>query len=128
MTQATVHDRTYLRFRLEEETGRARRYGHPFGLLVFEAVPATDALPIRMKVKQALAAIQATVRGSDVIAQVYEDMLVVLLVETEPQGVHDALFRIRSRITRAAGKWQVTLLTFPDHAAQIAALPFAQAA
>ena len=76
----------------------------------------------------ALAAVQSVVRVSDVIAQPYEDMLAVVLVETDAAGAHDALFRIRRRIVDAAGTWKLTTLLFPEHAEAVAGMAFLQAA
>jgi GGDEF domain-containing protein len=121
-------DRHRLRARLEEETERSVRYGHRFALLLFEALPASDGLPIRQKMALALPAVEEVVRGSDVIAQPYEDMLAVMLVETDAAGAHDALFRIRQRIADAAGAWKVTTLLFPEQADAIAGMSFLQAA
>lgn len=121
-------DRTQLRVRIHEEMERARRYGHPFGVLVCEALPASDGLPIRVKAARAIEVVRATIRTSDVVAQPYEDMLVVLLVETSPAGVHDALFRIRERITDGAGLWRIATLCFPEDAAAIEQMGFLAAA
>jgi hypothetical protein len=121
-------DRPHLRVRLEEETERSTRYRHHFALLVFEALPAADGLPIRRKVALALEGVLAVVRLSDVIAQPYDDMLVVMLVETDAAGANDALFRIRRRITDRAGTWKVTTLLFPEQADAIARMGFLEAA
>jgi hypothetical protein len=121
-------DRHRLRARLEEETERSVRYRHRFALLLFEALPASDGLPIRQKMALALHAVEAVVRGSDVIARPYDDVLAVILVETDAAGAHDALFRIRQRIIDAAGTWKVTTLLFPEQADAIGAMTFLQAA
>jgi hypothetical protein len=80
------------------------------------------------KVEYALAAITATVRPSDVVARVFEDAVMVLLVETDARGARDALIRIRSRVARQAGNWQVTTYTYPEHEQEIEALPVLAAA
>ncbi|MDE3094775.1 MAG: hypothetical protein KGK07_02090 [Chloroflexota bacterium] len=121
-------DLTQLRVRIREELDRARRYGHPFGVLVCEALPASDGLPVRVKAARAVEVLRSAIRTSDVVARPYEDMLVVLLVETGPAGMHDALFRIRERITAAAGVWHITTLYFPEDAAAIGEMGFLAAA
>jgi len=123
-----AHDRVYMQSRLREELARARRYQRQFGLLLFEALPSSDGISIRRKVEYALEAITATVRPSDVVARVFEDTIMVLLVETDARGARDALIRIRSRVARQAGNWQVTTYTFPEHERAIEALPTLAAA
>jgi hypothetical protein len=113
------HDRTYLQSRLREELDRARRYERQFSMLVFEAVPATDGIPLRKKVEFALDAVASQMRASDVVAGVFDDTIAVLLVETDEHGAHDALFRIRNKLTARAGRWQVTIYCFPRDRADI---------
>jgi GGDEF domain-containing protein len=107
------HDRVYFQSRLREEMDRARRYNREFSLLLFEAVPATDGIPVGKKVEIALDAIAPHLRTSDVVARVFEDTVAALLVETNLDGAHDALFRIRNRLASRAGRWQVTTYCFP---------------
>lgn len=123
MPGTDTHDRAYMRERLREEVARARRYDRLFAVLVFEALPSSDGMPIRRKMEFALDAIRATVRPSDVVGRVFEDTILVLLVETGPRGAKDALLRIRNRVARYAGNWQVTTYTFPEHQDAIEALP-----
>ena len=125
---AEAHDRAYMQARLHEEIARGRRYGCRFALLLFEALPSADGLHMRQKVEYALAAITTTVRPSDVVARVFEDAVMVLLVETDPRGARDALIRIRSRVARQAGNWQVTTYTYPEHEQAIEMLPVLAAA
>lgn len=113
------HDRAYFQSRLREELDRARRYERQFSLLIFEVVPATDGIPIRKKVEFALEAVASQLRASDVVAGVFDDTIAVLLVETDEPGAHDALFRIRNRLTTHAGRWQVTIFCFPRDRADI---------
>jgi len=128
MPGTETHDRAYIQSRLREEIARARRYDRRFALLLFEAVPSTDGIPIRRKVDYALEAIRATIRPSDVVARVFEDTVLVLLVETDARGARDALMRIRNRVARQAGNWQVTTFLFPEHAENIEGLPALSAA
>jgi GGDEF domain-containing protein len=113
------HDRHYFQSRLREELDRARRYQREFSLLMFEAVPASDGIPIGRKVEGALEAIAPHLRGSDVVARVFDDTVVALLVETNEQGAHDAMFRIRNRLAAQTGRWQVTTYYFPRDKADI---------
>jgi GGDEF domain-containing protein len=113
------HDRAYFQSRLREEIDRARRYQRQFALLIFEAVPAMDGIPIRKKLEFAFDAVASQVRASDVVARVFDDTVAALLVETDEQGAHDALFRIRNRLTAQAGRWQVTTYCFPRDRADI---------
>lgn len=122
------HDRAYMQSRLREELARAQRYERRFALLLFEAIPSSDGMPIRKKMEIALDAIRATIRPSDVVARCFDDTVLVLLVEADARSAHDALLRIRNRVARQAGNWQVTTLTFPEHAEEIAALPVLAAA
>jgi len=113
------HDRTYFQSRLREEVDRARRYEREFSLLIFEAVPAMDGIPIRKKLEFALDAVASQLRASDVVARVFDDTIAALLVEADDQGAHDALFRIRNKLTAQAGRWQVTTYCFPRDRADI---------
>jgi len=115
------HDRAYLQSRLREEMDRAQRYAREFSLLILEAVPASDGISIRQKMQYAIDAIAPQLRGSDVVARLFDDTIVVLLVETNEQGAHDALFRIRNRLVAQAGRWQVTIYNFPRDREQIEA-------
>lgn len=121
-------DRVHLGIRLREELDRARRYKRVFSVLTFEEVPASDGLPIHVKMTRALEAMFAVVRVSDLIARPYDDTLVVVLVETDRRGAADALFRIRQRIANRAGTWRVTTLTFPDDDELIVEAEFLRAA
>lgn len=121
-------DRVHLGIRVHEELDRARRYGRTFSLLIFEEVPASDGLPIHTKMARALEAMFAVVRISDLVAEPYDDTLVVVLVETDRRGAHDALFRIRERIANRAGTWRVTTLTYPEDSAAIEGAEFLAAA
>lgn len=114
-----VHDRAYLQARLREELERARRHGSPFALLVFEAVPSNDGIPLGKRVRAALEAVAPQLRGSDVVARVFEDTIAALLVETDERGAADALLRLRSRVMVHAGRWHATLLTYPRQGADI---------
>ena len=113
------HDRTYFQSRMREELDRARRYDRVFALLIFEAVPATDGIPLRKKVEYAIEAVATQTRASDVVAKVFDDTIVALLVEADEQGAHDALFRVRNRLAAQAGRWQVTTYCFPRDRADI---------
>jgi hypothetical protein len=113
------HDREYFQSRLREEMYRSRRYDRIFALLLFEAVPATDGLPLRKKADLALDAVASQIRASDVVARVFDDTVVAMLVETDETGAQDALFRIRNRLVRDAGRWRVTLFLFPRDRASI---------
>jgi hypothetical protein len=121
-------DRVHLGIRMHEELDRARRYQRLFSVLMFEEVPASDGLPIHTKMARALAAMFAVVRISDLVGQPYDDTLVVVLVETDRRGAHDALFRIRTRIADRAGTWRVTTLIFPEDSDAIEGAEFLRAA
>jgi len=114
-----VHDRPYLQARVREELERGRRHGNPFALLTFEAAPSNDGLPMGKRVRAALDAIAPQLRGSDVLARVFEDTIAVLLVETDEPGARDALLRLRSRVMLHAGRWHATMLTYPAHTGEI---------
>jgi hypothetical protein len=125
---AEKHDRLYFQSRLREEMDRARRYDRAFSLLVFEAVPSNDGIPIRRKVEAAFDAVATQIRASDVVARMFEDTVAALLVETDERGAHDALFRIRNRLVAQAGRWQVTMYYFPRDRAEIENSPLLSAA
>lgn len=118
----TVHDRSYMQSRLYEELARARRYSRPFSLIVLQALPSTDGLPVGQKLMAALDTIADSVRPSDVIARLYDDTILLLLVETDARNARDALQRVGGRVARLAGRWQVRQLSFPEHAQKIEAL------
>jgi len=113
------HDRVYFQSRLREELDRARRYDRIFALLIFEEVPGTDGIPLQRKAEFALEAIASQTRASDVVARVFDDTIVAMLVEADETGAQDALFRIRNRLVRQAGRWHVTILHFPRDRASI---------
>jgi hypothetical protein len=123
------HDRPYLQSRIREEIARYARYSHPFAVLVFEAQPG-DATPIRRKLDLLSAGLATKLRPSDIIARAFEDTIVVLLVETDATGAHDALFRLRNMLAAAGGgaAWWVTSYAYPDDAATMTALPLMTAA
>ncbi|HYM14976.1 MAG TPA: hypothetical protein VEZ14_05415 [Dehalococcoidia bacterium] len=128
MPETDTHDRAYMRERLREEIARARRYDRRFAVLIFEALPSSDGMPIRRKVEVALSAIRTTVRPSDVVGRVFEDTILLLLVETDLRGTKDALLRIRNRVSRYAGNWRVSAYAFPEQAKLIEGLPMLAAA
>jgi hypothetical protein len=115
-------DRQSLRLLLAEELDRARRYGRAFSVLTFQELPAADGLSIREKMRLALELVDDLVRASDIIAQPYEDTLVIVLVETDEAGARDALFRLRNRLASRSGSWRTSLLTFPADADAIQAI------
>jgi len=127
MPASQTHKRAYMQSRLREEIARARRYGTPFAIAVFETV-ASDGLPLRKKMEYALSMIAGAVRTSDVVALAFEDTIVVLLVQTDATAVKDALLRVRNSVSRQAGGWQMTTYVFPRDEAAIEALPLFTAA
>lgn len=123
------HDRAYLQSRVNEEMARAQRHGHPFSLLIFEAVPATDGVPVRRKIDRTIELLLGRLRPSDVVARAFEDMIVVLLTETDADGAKDALFRLRSRLwVSGIASWGVAMYTFPQDQPVIDTLPALNAA
>ncbi len=121
---AEGHDRPYLQSRIREEMDRARRYGHPFSLLLLEAHPAADGVPIRKKVDLAIERVCAGLRPSDIVARAFDDTVVVLLVETDATGARDALFRLRNRLFNAGkASWSIASFTYPRDKDAIGALP-----
>jgi GGDEF domain-containing protein len=123
------HDRRYLQDRLREEIDRHARYGHPFAVVVLEALPAADGIPVRQRVDAAIEALRSQLRPSDVIARAFEDVIALLLVETDAAGAHDALLRLRGRLARIGpAAWRITSYNYPKDATRIAALPLATAA
>lgn len=97
-------------------------------MLVFESLPSSDGIPVRKKVEAGVQAMASAVRPSDVVGRAYDDTIVVLLVETGEQGAHDTLQRLRVRVARLAGNWQVTTYNYPHHEAAISKLPLVTAA
>ena len=126
---AEDHDRPYLQSRIREEMDRARRYGHPFSILVLEAHPAVDGLPVRKKVDMVIERVCAGLRPSDIVARAFDDTVVVLLVETDATGARDALFRLRNRLFNAGmASWSIASFTYPRDEDAIGALPVFTAA
>ncbi|HEY8173763.1 MAG TPA: hypothetical protein VIH21_11810 [Dehalococcoidia bacterium] len=111
----------YIQERIREEIARAGRYGHSFAIVTFEAIPASDGIPLRTHVDQAASIVEASVRPSDVVARAFDDIVVLLLVETDAAGAHDALFRVRSRL-QGHGRWKITAYNFPTDASSIESL------
>ena len=128
MAPSEAHDRSYMQSRLREEIARAKRHGRQFGVLVFEEVPSADGLRMREKLAYGLKAISATARDYDIVGRAYEDTIAVLLIETDARGMHDALFRFRSCISRQAGSWKVIAYHYPEDAETIETLPLLSAA
>lgn len=126
---AESHDRPYLQSRIREEMDRARRYGHSFSILVLEAHPAADGLPIRKKVDVAIERVCAGLRPSDIVARAFDDTVVILLVETDAMGARDALFRLRNRLFNAGkASWSIASFTYPRDEDAIGVLPAVTAA
>jgi GGDEF domain-containing protein len=123
-----VHDRPYIQSRIREEIARGKRHGHPFALLVFEEVPASDGISTHKKMEYGLEALRRVARIDDVVARAFDDTIVVLLVETDARGAKDALLRMRNRLAQGAGWWQVTTYQYPLHGAAIEALTLLSAA
>jgi GGDEF domain-containing protein len=121
------HDRAYLQSRVREELARSRRYGREFALITLEARPSTDSVPIRKRLEQAMEVLEPRLRPSDVVGRAFEDTIVLLLVETGPQGAHDVLIRIRSKLL-GMGVWELTVLTFPADDGRFEELPLLMAA
>jgi hypothetical protein len=115
------HDRMYIESRIREEVARSKRYAHPFSIATFEIVPAADGVPIRQHIDYAVAAIEATVRPSDVVAHAFDDVVVLLLIETDAAGARDCLMRVRNRLINH-GHWNVTLYDYPADADRIEAM------
>jgi hypothetical protein len=123
------HDRRYLQDRVTEEIDRHRRYEHQFSLLIFEARPVSDGVPVRLKIQAALEMLHAQLRPSDVAVQVFEDVIAALLVETTRTGANDALQRLRGRLDPLAGAmWQIDIYTYPQDQAEIRHLSMLTAA
>lgn len=110
------HNRAYMKARLDEEIDRATRYGRAFTLVTIEVAPSADGLPVRARAERALEAMAVTLRPSDVLARMHDDVLCALLVEADRRAAHDALIRIRERLARIGGIWQVESYVFPDDA------------
>ena len=51
MSAGESHTRPYLQSRIHEEAARHGRHGHPFALLVFEAVVTGDGVPVHRKIE-----------------------------------------------------------------------------
>lgn len=126
---ATKHDRRYLQDRLAEEINRHARHGHPFSMIVLEAQPAADGVSVRQRLDAAIEALTPQLRPSDVIARAFEDVIGILLVETDAPGAQDALLRLRGRLAFIGGtSWQITTYSYPRDAEAIAVSPLATAA
>ena len=130
MSASERHDRSYLQSRVREEAARHARHGHPFALLVFEAVVTGDGVPVHRKLDWLEEVLRTHVRPSDVIARAFDDTIVALLVETDAVGARDALFRLRRIIaeTGSGASWRPAIYTFPRDGAAICALPLLTAA
>ena len=124
---AGLLDRPSMQTRVRDEILRSRRYVHQFGLIVCEEVPSSSGMPLRWRLAAAAKAIHRTVRSTDAVGRVFDDVLAVLLVETPAAGVDDALFRIRQRVTTDAGPWRIEAYRFPADEAAIQALAFMRA-
>lgn len=123
-----VHDRAYMRERVRQELARARRHKHPFAVLLFELLPSPDGLLPRRKMEAGLQILSASIRAEDCVGKAFEDTIAVLLIETDALGAKDTLMRLRNRLMRIAGSWQVTAYTFPIHEQAIEQLPLLAAA
>ena len=125
MSAAGCHDRPYLQSRIHEESARYARHGHPFALLVFEAVATNDGVPVRRKLDWLEEVLRAHVRPSDVIARAFDDTIVALLVQTGADGARDALFRLRRLIAESGtgASWRPAMYAYPADAALINTSP-----
>lgn len=129
MESAGRHDRRYLQDRVREEIDRSRRHGHPFSLLIFEAQPVSDGIPIRRKMDAAIEILKAQLRPSDIVARAFDDVIAALLVETDAAGMKDALLRLRGRLSPLGGTtWRIDTYTYPDQEQVILDLELLKAA
>lgn len=122
-----IHDRVYMRARVHEELARGKRHKRPFAVLIFELV-TSDGLLTHRKMDAGLQILNASIREEDCVGKAFDDTIVVLLVETDPSGAKDTLMRLRHRLTRITGSWQVTAYTFPADDEAIAEMPLLTAA
>ena len=127
MSAGEPHDRQYIQSRVREEIARAERHAEPFALLTFECLPSSDGVPIRRKIDAALTKFRPRLRPSDVLARAFDDTFVVLLVETDSEGAHDVLMRLRTALI-GTGHWTITTFVYPDQGQELLALPMLTAA
>ena len=129
MPDVEHHDRRYLQDRVLEEIDRHRRHGHEFSLLVFEARPVSDGVPVRRKIDDAIDILRESLRPSDVAVRAFEDLIAVLLIETDRHGAADALFRLRGRLAGLVGTtWHIDTYTYPSDSRTINELSLLTAA
>ena len=130
MSTGESHTRPYLQSRIHEEAARHDRHGHPFALLVFEAVVTADGVPVHRKVEWLESVLRTHVRPSDIVARAFDDTIVALLVETDAAGAPDALFRLRRIIAESGtgASWRPALYVYPEDQPSILALPLVTAA
>jgi len=108
--------RWYVLKRLEEEMGRARRYGRPLSIALATLRTGEDETPDPAALAIGAAAAESCLRSTDLVGWLERTTFVVVLPETTEAGAADALSRWRPtpvmRSSQQAWEWRLGIAQF----------------
>jgi hypothetical protein len=115
----------YLRFRLEQEIARSRRYGSAFAILIAEPqLIAQERVSAEGTLAAADAAMKAA-RNTDLVGWMGDGNIMVIMPETDAASGRFAVNRLRDEMWllshgRGGHKWEITLIDDLERIEEIA--------
>jgi hypothetical protein len=107
---------------LTEETARAKRYGHPFAVLMLQPPAAADPA-VTLAVSALVVITSGVVRECDTLCVLEtQGTVAMLLPETDVCGAGALLERLRRTMGDDNHEWHVELFAYPENEDKIFAL------
>jgi hypothetical protein len=113
MTTQVLASAAYFTRRVSDEAARSRRSGTQFSVAVFSSRPEPGEAP-EIACVRSLPAILANVRDTDTVCRIADDSIAVLLIDAAGEGARRAALRLLERMGPEAGRWDVSVLEYPD--------------
>ena len=114
-----LHVGWYFWLRVLDEVNRSARYGNPFALLILDVEPNGH----RNGHRDALTAVAASIRSTDVAGRLGERRAGVMLLEQDVVSAHAGMERITGRLLAGGGtEWRSNLYCYPSDGAAISNL------